>query len=396
MSSIQSALLSGPSRFNAVCLYGNPRPSVSAAHIQQAAAQLLLFFEQKANCPDNLKVLLALNPAVLEGMIPANAAPAAIAEIGDGLFKVGDASVFLQVSAQSDVHRLYALRVIAELFAPLLGSCTEIFGARLLNGQDPFGFQDARPNSETGDYQHAVAAALPAGGSWLFYQRFHQDLQKFFSENSTALQQASVMGVPPMVDKETKQEIDRQLAANAPNESHARLMKQANASLVRRGFSCRHDGEEGLAFIGVAAEFATILTLLQKMQGEHDRLLGFAYPRAGGLFYCPPSADWLVSGAALDFAPITTGPLEQGGHLISYDTTTAFYEYLMLLKANDLFDNRDLPTRIGDAARPRMDDLYRALSSEPARIKEMQDAELAAFKQAETANAQYDQYITYG
>jgi deferrochelatase/peroxidase EfeB len=392
MFNVQQALLAGPGRFGAVCLYSSPRePEVQ--QIRRAAARLISFFEDTAHCPDNLRVLVALAPAHLDGKVAPGGSKEAITTIGGGRFKIGDAAVFVQISAQSDVHRLYALRVVDEVLRPVLLSCREILGARILNGQETFGFQDGTEGR--GNYSLSVAKALPADGAWLFFQRFCQNAIKFFSQDQTPLAKAQVVGIPPMGTGGVQTQVRASLAeAPAPN-AHVTLMKVANPTIIRRGFPCRCDGEEGLAFVGVVPAFDTIPQLLSRIINSPDALLPFIDGREGGLFYCPPSAQWLGAGDEPRFEPVTTGPLSNAGHLISYDTTTAFYEYLMLLKERGVFDEMNQPRAISFRARKAVDDLYRSISDTQDQFDELKHAELNAFGQAVDVNAGYDQYITF-
>jgi deferrochelatase/peroxidase EfeB len=395
MSNVQRALLASPGRFDAVCLYGRTDLSVTPADIRRSAAQLIAFFDKPSGF-DFLYVLVAVSEKTVEGKLPARpSAAAAITSIGDGRFRLGDASVFVQISAQSDVHRLYAMRVVAEILGPVLGSCQEIVGARLLNGQETFGFPDAQPG--TGNYAKAAATALPQEGSWLFFQRFRQNAQKFFRRNETPLARGLVLGIAPTGPAALRAAVAQELTGSAPKNSHVPLMKAAKAPLIRRGFPCRYNGEEGLAFIGVTGTLETIPMLLKLMNDTPDSLLQYVESKDGGLFYCPPNAEWLTEEHPPPFEPVTTAPLSHSGHLISYDTTTAFYRYMLLLKAHGLFDIAERPTAISDGARAPMDALYGALArGDKALSDQMKVAEQEALKQAASVNAGYDVYITFG
>jgi Dyp-type peroxidase family len=396
MFNVQKALLAGPGRFGAACLYGSG-PGADVQKIRIAAARLISFFDDTERCPDNLRVLVALAPACLEGKIPGKipvgVSKDAITSIGNGRFKVGDAAVFVQISAQSDVHRLYALRVVDEVLRPVLPSCREIMGARILNGQETFGFQDSK--AEKGDYSVSMAKALPADGAWLFFQRFRQNAIDFFGRARSPIAEARVVGIPPMGTGDARAQVQATLAAAPAPNAHVTLMKAANPSIIRRGFPCRCDGEEGLAFVGVVPAFDTIPQLLNRMNDTPDALLQFIEAREGGLFYCPPSAQWLGADAEARFEPLTTGPLSDAGHLISYDTTTAFYEFLMLFKKRGLFDDMNQPKAISDRARKAVDHLYRSISTDEGQFEELKRAELKAFGEAGEVNAGYDQYITF-
>jgi deferrochelatase/peroxidase EfeB len=307
MSNVQRALLAGPGRFDAVCLYRDSAQGVAVRQIRGAAARLISFFQDSTCCPDNLRVLVALAPTVLEQKVPASFSAEAITSIGNGRFPIGDAAVFVQISAQSDAHRMYALRVVNEVLGPVLTSCREIMGARLLNGQETFGFPDGTPG--LGNYSRSVANALPADGAWLLFQRFRQNATEFFRSAKTPLEMALIVGIAPVGTRRSEAQVQKHVAAQPPMHAHVPLMRAAKATIIRRGFPCRHNGEEGLAFVGVTPAFDTIPHLLRRMNDTPDALLPFIEAREGGLFYCPPSVDWLEAQDQPAFTPLTTGPL---------------------------------------------------------------------------------------
>jgi hypothetical protein len=417
---MQKALVKGPGRFSAVCLYGQPADVFSPRRIRSKAAQLIRYFEDTREQPDGLYVLVALHPSLLPDDQRREAAAHGIG-LPEGPFVAGDDLVFVQIAAQSDVHRLYALRIVHEAFGPHMRRCREIYGGKILTGEEPFGFAD----HAGGQYERQLAKKLPLGGAWLFFQRFRQDLTNFFDENQNLRTRTLVVGKPPAAvppkgstdaqarkvnpDNDTRASLAAQLVRAREQkpgrkgvveagaaDSHVDLMEAEKGKIVRRGFPCRFDGEEGLAFVGVVAEPRTIPMLLERMIKGHDRLLEYVTGREGGVFFCPPSADSLDPDAPA-LVPTTVDPLSGVKHLYTYDTTTAFHDYLMLLKARGLFDNRRRPKKIAPELREAMDALYAALpKSNAKKKKKLQSAEEASFANAVMTNEDYDEYVTYG
>jgi hypothetical protein len=435
--SVQNALLHGPGRFNALALYSYRATELTAEQIRGRVARFLQYVQTQV-LPDRLFVLVALHPRVLEGLAhaPAYAPPGVPVPFSLQL----DCDVLLQVSAEIDFHRTYALRIAKEILGAPDAACRELLGSRILNAQEPFGFRDGAQNPKA-----IVEGSLPEGSAWLLYQGFEHNLAKFFREKKTAQERAAVIGHAPVsFPGQPAAPQDRaavEAAASVLPDTHVKHVNVYKDKLVRRGFPYRENASEGLAFIAVSRQYETFIDALMamdSMNGKRDPVLQYSRAREGALLFCPPADPmWLDADAANTppLAAITIDPLARAGKMTAYDTTTGFLTYLMNLRELGLFDNADRPYRVSDEARPHLDALYEVLSRKtrtaqaaklqandgpirsfrpltpaeqdalskgdiqrliPSDVAELKSLEETALENAANVNADNNDYITFG
>ncbi len=191
------------------------------------------------------------------------------------------ASVLVQVSAESREELVAQLRRTTVLCAPLCYLDEELHGGRLGIGREPFGFRDGLrvPTHEQIQTLAVIGQGPERGGSYLLYLRFEQSLERF--ARLQPREQARVIGL----DREG------QRIASPPNDAHVPRARRHGA-FIRRGFPYRSRDTEGLAFVAACRAPARFRAALEAMLGldggEPERLLRYAVAVSGGLYFAPP------------------------------------------------------------------------------------------------------------
>lgn len=207
-----------------------------------------------------------------------------------GYFPSTQTEVFIQVAADTREEMLHGLRRPHAMFRGLLECDEELVGGRIGKGREPFGFNDGLkiPTPEEVRNIGAVHQGPLAGGSWVLYLRFQQNLETFSLLREHA--QERVFGI-------TRGD---QPLPDPPADAHVWLTRRyknhGRDVFIRRGFPFRQGQEEGIGFIALAGDLDPYRRAFDVMLGAHgpsDALLRYATPVGGGVYYAPPDAAWL-------------------------------------------------------------------------------------------------------
>jgi deferrochelatase/peroxidase EfeB len=201
--------------------------------------------------------------------------------------KPSNADVFVQIAAETEDERVFALRLVKRVLDAKFQLTEQIHGVRRSFGAEPFGYRHEGLWTR-GDEALLSSAEVP-GASWLLFLPCVQDLKRFFE--ATTESQDSAIGR------------ERQAPVGTPGKpgSHIDRARQAQGGdpsrLSRRSFSYECYEEAGTVFIATAARPEFLAAAEQAMLG--DPLMEFTRVEAGGLFFVPPSAKWLAPEAPL-------------------------------------------------------------------------------------------------
>jgi hypothetical protein len=144
--------------------------------------------------------------------------------------------------------------------------------------------------------------------------------------------------------------------------------------------------------------------MLGQTRGDRDRLLSYIEPVDGHVYFWPSDPDWLVAGVPAPRASASAKQIDRNVPLDDYLVVRTFLDYLMRLRHYGLFDDRDMPSTVSDAARPHLDALYRALAdaastevqSPTAIVEELRQLEQHTIAGAVALNAETDEYVSFG
>ncbi len=250
----QEALYHGPGNDSAANLW-RFRPGVRAPMVSDA-----------------LRDLAAISPAhVFVGLADESVTTPA-------LWPSWGADLFVQVAAATRVDLLDACNRVATRLASIAEFLDELLGGKIGPGLEPFGYRDGihRPSREEIDRVARIGSGPREGGTWVLAVRFQQDLDKFGRLD------------PKRQDDVFGRRRDGAPVPHAPADAHTQLMRPYGSVMVRRGFPFRSWGEEGLLFVGAAADPDALTSSAARMVTGGDRLLPYAAPVASGLFFAPP------------------------------------------------------------------------------------------------------------
>lgn len=404
----QGAAAHGTRRFNAVAVYRRAEGTSEQA-LQEAVGKLLSAVE--AIELDTLDVLVGIGWSALAG----HAAQKELAERHPKIEKLleplkpgaklrvatpGD--VIVQVAAELETDRLFALRLAAALLAPAAVLVEESLGVRRGVGREPFGYRGV-PKSERESYSQSSVVAPPliesgaaAGGGWLLYQRLAQDVTQFLALSDA--RRDEVVGVSQEGDE---------LSGGPGPRSHVGIARAYQSDdkvrLARRGFPYREKGEEGLCFLALAAAPESFGVALDAMSaaGGGDALLAYIEARAGGLYFVPPSAEWLVPGVVQPVElPAAAKELERKAQLILAEVTPAALEYVMTARALGAFKGTLGREEIASELRPIVAAVnwliaQQKAGSSPTTYDDLTALLAKALAQANAANLEAGEYITF-
>lgn len=330
----QDALYYGAGRFRELLLF---RTNATPATVLDKAAQLLKSIEMGLS-EKPLKILVAVAAGYLDHL-PRRAFKDEVVKAfpDDGL------AVLVQVAAETEDERTYAKRFVKRIFGGDLKLAFEYCGGLHLLNREPFGFPDSTP---VGDPVIPLSDAGDAeGATWLLYQNYRQDVEGFF--NLPADEQVAIMGRPR---EAVSSDQLKALAFDA--SSHLKASRNGaepgRTPLLRRSISYERYDEAGLNFLAVAKHPQKLREALERFE-KADRLRKHVEPKEGGLFFVPPTANWLKANANAP-SPLANAP------------ETPFYPrfplvlYELTPKANEFFhrvfhvNNRNLDEDVTDAA----------------------------------------------
>ena len=331
---LQPALRKRPGKYCAVVLLDR-LDNQNDETLRRSLASLMRTLEQPTTLPNNLHVLCAVSPALIE------APEQQILPLQSSTFSMPltQHDALLQVSATTRTDLIYALRICHGILQPTFRCVDEITGGQLRFDQEPFGFYHG--NADEQQYLNEVARINQgpnAGGSWLLYQLYRQNMPAFYDQPEVA--QEDVMGAPLL-------NTEPQPPRAYPNTAHTRVAHNPGKlpAMIRRGFAYRHRGHEGTAFIAAAADPKGFTVTLERML-KHDALLGFVEAVQGGLYFVPPNADRLYRNAPVVNIPATAQrlPLREPDTsqapvaLNDYLVSAQFTAYIDTLRQHTFFD----------------------------------------------------------
>jgi hypothetical protein len=172
---------------------------------------------------------------------------------------------------------------------------------------------------------------------------------------------------------------------------------------VRRGFPYREKGEEGLCFLALAAapeRFGEAFDAMTTGPGGADALLAYLEARAGGLYFVPPSAEWLAPGVV---EPVELPPaakdLERKAPLILAEMTPAGLEYAMTARKLGAFKGTLGNESIASDLRPIVDAVNWLIAQQnagnsPTAYEALRELLAKALAQANAVNQEAGEYIT--
>jgi deferrochelatase/peroxidase EfeB len=338
---MQNALRHSPGSHCAVVLYDR-KLGVNDADLIRAAAKLCLYFDNADRIPSQVHVLVGLGIDLLVqaaggSWFDPNEVQAAV-----GLFETivnrldkapTQAALFVQIAAWNEADRLFALRMVRQALDPVAVFKDELAGNRIRDGEEAFGFLDGAPTAAALDN----ASGSTTGGAWLLLQHYRQNVAEFFGKS--VAERIAMMGrVPAGVRREDGPAAARSAGeardalashADASTGGHARRMEVYRNVLLRRGFPCRQEGEEGLAFVGVAAHPDTLRKALGHYlgdQGQPDPLRPYTPDTHSSVYFCPADANF-ASVAPFEAAQAAER-MRNELDLIAYEMPLAAYYYM--------------------------------------------------------------------
>ncbi|MCI0570382.1 MAG: Dyp-type peroxidase [Myxococcaceae bacterium] len=275
----QEGLFHAPGAFCAVSLW-RLESTLGWPYLRKAVST----FMAEVRRHGEVHAVVGLDAKLVDGAEPGH--PLLPREKDGARFPSTQAHVLLQLSAPEREPLLFALRRLPALFAGLLLPEEEVLGGKIGDGREPFGFRDGLRSPSHEDIRRtALLDEGPlAGGSWLLYLRFQQQLARFGRLR------------PHEQDRVVGQGREGEPLHHAPEDGHVVRMRWAgageNAGFIRRGFPFRAEREEGLAFVAAAARVEPMRRALDAMLGAEggpqDALLRYAHAVRGGLYFAPP------------------------------------------------------------------------------------------------------------
>ena len=406
----QKAAGHGPRRFSAVAVFDRAR-EVRPDAIRAAAARLMSAVEGIELA--TLDVLVGVSWPALDG----HRAEVEIRTRHDGELAPGlmapdprapslkidtQADILVQVAAETESDRLFALRLARAVLAPELVLRDEWLGARRGLGREPFGYRDGLSGSaEYGDGRQLELSLIDdgaaAGGGWLLYQRFSQELESFLSLDERA--RDAVIGMSPGGGDPRCEPGGRPghvLMARAYRE-------EGLGWFVRRGFPYRERGEEGLCFLALCAKLTPFADAHAAMcpsdTSAGDPLLDFIRARDGGIYFVPPSAEWLASGVRPIEVPDVARPLLRRAPLLLAELAPGALAYAMLARRHGAFPGELGNEEIAPDLMPLVEELHRRIAQlsefgADQAFAELEEGLRQALRQANAANQEAGEYVT--
>jgi deferrochelatase/peroxidase EfeB len=345
----QRALQYDPGRFRALFAF---KPTENTAegrkNLTLAAATLLKELESDQLNKKPLNVLVAVSWELLD-----DSRRQLLKEEYSELPKGQHSDVLIQVAAETEDERTYARRLIQRVFKGSGEKVLEYYGGRHALSREAFGFaevslpQTTPPPSTTSAPPPRVPPVVPMspagqGASWLLFQRYVQEVDKFYAQDPE--KQEAVIGRPrtPQPDPANP---------NATYEgtpgSHIALERKLNGTpsrLLRRSFSYESYDEEGLLFLACAK---TAKELQSSLQGfGDDPLKHFVTPKECGLYVVPPNANWLTESKQVKALGAKRPPMEEIFYpefpLVLYEVTPLTLQFFKRVfhAHKDNFDDR--------------------------------------------------------
>ena len=344
---MQPAALKSPRNSCAIAVYRVVKKSDRMA-ARRAVAELIEMVNTPGNKSESCDVMVAIHPNLINDdcrQLKFEDPDLFPMQCGRTTFKEDQHDVIIQVAAMTRADCWFGLRLAKAQLSPTCEIVEEIFGGRLLLGQETFGFyhsdpqMGARPSAEkrrairdTIETAARIHQGDLVGGSWLMYQRYQQELNVFYDLSMN--DKVQVMG-----GQFTREVEQTQLAECDPPSSCAHVKAMQGMPMVRRGFSYRHNGEEGTVFLALSNDIEKGFRNSLQCFVEQDKLSEFTKVVANALYFLPPSGRWLCEDVEVRPLPpeaeallLRSTPESNPIALREYTTALAIPEYIALLK----------------------------------------------------------------
>jgi Dyp-type peroxidase family len=275
---MQPALFRSPGLFSGLSLWRVVN-AASRSVIDGVAADLL----DEGNRREGLRTVVARHVAYEgEAVLPWRG-PA-------GYFPSTQTEVLVQVAADTWEELLLGLRRPHDLFRGVLACDEELIGGKIGDGREAFGFKDGLSVPSEQDVRGVaeIRSGPLAGGSWVLYMRFVQDLEKF--SRLRPRDQERVFGISRGDEPLPQPPADAHVPLASQYFQHGRHV------FIRRGFPIRQQQEEGLAFVAISSDtghYRRALDVMLGVGGPPDAVLRYAEAVGGGVYFAPPDAAWL-------------------------------------------------------------------------------------------------------
>lgn len=260
---------------------------------------MLDFLEEEAR-RDGAHCLVALSVRALEGH-PAHAAlvleePGATLPMraANTVFPLTQGDLLIQVAAPEFESGLRLLRKAQRTLETFCWLDVELLGGRIGDGREAFGFRDGLhvPSADEIRRDAMISSGPAAGASWLLYQRWVQDRERFLRLREP--RQADIVGRWPDGEEKTGALPNAHVLLQRPGPGHLPRM-------VRRGFPFRSAGREGLCFVAASRSVRELRAALEQMIGDgqssSDAMLPYVVAVEGGVYVAPPDSRWLAERA---------------------------------------------------------------------------------------------------
>ena len=332
MTSPETYLKKSPTKFSIILSF-NRKPDVSDDAIKQAVASLMNYFSSSKQVPGNINTLIAINPALIgypskTELLPRSSDHATMPSTQN------DAMILASCENVNDT--IFVQRVCKNALATTADITECISGSRLRFGQEPFGFYHPEKGKKVNDGIAIINDGELKGGSWVLAQRYVQHVDTFYQLPRS--KRDDVMGAEQVGE-------DYNPTPTFPESAHTNIAQAGSRKplMARRGFTYNANGDEGTYFIGMSESTDFFSQTLNAML-EHDALLGYTQAVTGGIYYAPPSGDFLDENAPAINTPDSAKALvlldKDSGDawpLVDYTVIASLLAYLDLLRDGGLF-----------------------------------------------------------
>lgn len=194
-------------------------------------------------------------------------------------FPSTQSAFFVQLAPRSADELTAALRELDAL-TPTCWRDEEVVGGWGAEHREPFGFRERASASPTDAQRVRILSGPCKGGCWVLHLTFEVDRARFLRLRER--ERESVIGA----------HVDGTHDSAARDDAHVPSVHPWASELLRRGFPFRRAGTEGLVFVAAARSPSTFDRALDAMLGDArrwDRLLDYAEPVSGGIYFVPAS-----------------------------------------------------------------------------------------------------------
>jgi len=411
--SLQDALYHPCFNYRAVAVY-NKKDSVDDSTFLSTLANLMKTFETAGYTNDVVKILVAVNPKHVTSQLEAASISADVMGGTESkLFtnKPGDA--LIQINSENSAARTYASRFCAAVLGPVAEAEFEITGEKDTFQSDALGFYQEKTfhPKVTVDSRCDIGGAL-SGCSWLLAQQYALDISSFIRRTDHA--QFDSMGAS-FADRRR----DDPAWYPAPNSAHRNVMAPFANRMIRRGFSYRRDGKEGLQFLACSKEMPAFSSALADASSKSDEVFKFATANPGGLYFVPNNSAYFGTSPTPINSSLSTNEADIIRHLLThssgslveavdYTVAKSFLSYVTKVKGLGSFTGIYGSMSIDPVVMGKLDEIHRYLARtnrNSAAIppiggynlvdhKDLNDFLTSALAEANRINGLFDDYMT--